>query len=239
MDDNRENDTMHGRRPRVLIVDDHPLFRAGVRQRLGEMSAVLEVIGEAGDGREAVDIVGRSDPDVVLMDLAMPGLNGIEATRLIKSGHPRTAVLILTAYDDDEYVAAILAAGAAGYLLKTVQVDDLARGIVDVFNGEEVLDPAVSSVAMGRFARPGEAAAVESGLSVREMEILRIAAGGASNKQIATDLHVSIRTVHAHMSHILAKLSVGSRTEAVVCGLRNGWLSLKDLPGEGAHRSDR
>jgi DNA-binding NarL/FixJ family response regulator len=165
------------------------------------------------------------------MDISMPGMNGLEATRLIKQAHPRVSVLILTVYDDRQYVTALLEAGAAGYLLKTVESDALMRAILDVCAGEAVLDPAVSRTVLAAVA--GAAPVPESPhprLSGREMEVLRLAAGGASNKQIASELDVSIRTVHSHMSHILVKLAVGSRTEAVVTGLRNGWLELDDLP---------
>jgi DNA-binding NarL/FixJ family response regulator len=218
------------RRPKVLIVDDHPLFRAGVRQRLSEFSDAVEVVGEAGDGREAVALVASLHPDVVLMDISMPGMNGIEATRVIKTERPRVAVLVLTVYDDCQYAAALLDAGAAGYLLKTVEIDTLTRAILDVHRGQSVLDQAISRAVLGRYARSLGAEAPACSLSARELEVLRLAAGGAANKQIADALGVSIRTVHAHMSHILAKLCVASRTEAVVHGLQNGWLELDDLP---------
>jgi len=231
--DRTQHDTGIGRRPTVVIVDDHPLFRAGVRQRLLGAVERVEVVGEAGSGEEAVELVESVRPDVVLMDIAMPGMNGIEATRAIKERCPEVAVLILTAYDDSQYVAAILEAGAAGYLLKTVEVEGLVGSIVGVFNGESVLDPAVSRAALSRLRRRGDSAgsadSAQSGLSARELQILRLAARGDSNKQIAAELAVSIRTVHAHMGHILAKLEVGSRTEAVVRGLQKGWLDLGDL----------
>lgn len=221
------------RRARVLIVDDHPLFRAGVRQRLAAFSDVVEVVGEAADGREAIDLVASLLPEVVLMDISMPEMNGIEATRVIKLEHPEVAVLILTVYDDSQYVHALLDAGAAGYLLKTVEIEQLVRAITGVLEGESVLDPAVSRAVLARFVRtaPPELGAARPGrLSARETQVLRLAAGGASNKQIACLLELSIRTVHAHMSHILAKLGVGSRTEAVVQSLQHGWLELDDLP---------
>ncbi|MFA4966011.1 MAG: response regulator transcription factor [Thermoleophilia bacterium] len=217
-------------RPRVLIVDDHSLFRAGVRQQLADFSEAVEVVGEAGDGEEAVALVASLRPDVVLMDISMPGMNGIEATRVIKRDQPRVAVLVLTVYDARQYVTALLDAGAAGYLLKNVEIDDLTRAILDVHAGESVLDPAVSRAVFGRYARPPAPEGPVCELSAREMEVLRLAAGGSANKQIAGALGVSVRTVHAHMRHILTKLGVGSRTEAVVHGLQNGWLELDDLP---------
>jgi DNA-binding NarL/FixJ family response regulator len=212
-----------------LDMGDGARRRPRVRQRLAGATDEVVVVGEAGDGQEAVEKVAALEPDVVLMDISMPGVNGIEATRLIKKARPLTAVLILTAYDDSQYVSAILEAGAAGYLLKTVEVESLMRSIVGVFHGESVLDPAVSRAALSRLARRPGSGPPPGELSAREMEILRLAARGASNKQIASELSVSVRTVHAHMSHILAKLGVGSRTEAVVTGLRTGWLDLGDL----------
>jgi DNA-binding NarL/FixJ family response regulator len=222
--------TMNGPRPRVIIVDDHPLFRAGVRQRLADYSHDVVVVGEAGSGEDAVDLVDTLEPDVVLMDISMPGMNGLEATRAIKQRHPRVAVLVLTVYNDTQYVVALLDAGAAGYLLKTVEVDQLTRAILDVACGDAVLDPLLSRDVLGGFARDAHEEAREGLLSPRELQVLRLAAGGASNKQIACTLAVSVRTVHTHVSHVLAKLGVGSRTEAVVQGLRRGWLELDDLP---------
>jgi DNA-binding NarL/FixJ family response regulator len=217
-------------RPRVLIVDDHPLFRAGVRRRLEELSRLVEVIGEAADGGEAVRLVGLLAPDVVLMDVSMPGMNGVEATRAVKQQYPRVGVLILTVYDDRQYVEALLDAGAAGYLLKTVEAEALVRAIRDVCSGESVLDPSISREVLEQFAdRPSGADVQACRLSARELEVLRLAAAGAPNKQIANELALSVRTVHSHMSHILVKLGVASRTEAVVQGLRSGWLALDDL----------
>lgn len=220
------------RRARVLIVDDHPLFRAGVRQRLAAFADEVEVVGEAADGQEAIDLATELQPDVVLMDVAMPGVNGIEATRRIKERQPHVGVLILTVYDDSQYVTALLEAGAAGYLLKTVEVDELSRAIVSVSAGESVLSPAVARHVLSRFAvAPADGGGeTPQPLSSREQEVLRLAASGISNKQIARQLDLSIRTVHAHMSHIFAKLGVASRTEAVVHGLQSGWLDLDDLP---------
>ena len=209
----------------VVIADDHPLFRAGVRERLLAFESKVDVVGEAGDGLEACELVDRLVPDVVLLDIAMPRLNGIEATKRIKARHPRVAILVLTVYDDDQYVYALLDAGAAGYLLKTVTVEELADAIRRVHLGEAVLAPEVARKLLGRLMRrrtdepPAPAA-----LSDREREVLALAAAGAGNKAIARRLAISERTVHAHMRHIFDKLGVGSRTEAVVRGVREGWL---------------
>ena len=221
------------RRVRVLIVDDHPMFRAGVRQRLAAFTDEIDVIAEAADGQEAIDLAHELLPDVVLMDIAMPRVNGIEATRRIKEGQPQVGILILTVYDDSQYVTALLEAGAAGYLLKTVEADELSRAILSVSAGESVLSPSVARHVLSRFAHQHDQGGAEQAshlLSAREQEVLRLAAKGISNKQIAQRLDLSIRTVHAHMGHIFGKLGVASRTEAVVRGLQNGWLHLDDLP---------
>jgi DNA-binding NarL/FixJ family response regulator len=221
------------RRARVVIADDHPLFRAGVRQRLAAFADAVDVVGEASDGQEAIDLACELRPDVVLMDIAMPNVNGIEATRRIKEREPHVGILILTVYDDSQYVTALIEAGAAGYLLKTVEADELSRAILSVSAGESVLSPSIAPHVLSRFALKndeGRSGQVPQPLSTREKEVLQLAARGISNKQIARQLGVSIRTVHAHMGHIFAKLGVASRTEAVVRGLQNGWLDLDDLP---------
>jgi DNA-binding NarL/FixJ family response regulator len=219
-------------RIRLLIADDHPLFRAGVRERLAGFTDSIEVIGEACDGEEAYALAGRLHPDVVLMDIAMPGVNGIEATRRIKASWADIGILILTVYDDEQYIHALVEAGAAGYLLKTVEAVDLVDAIRRVGQGESVLSPAIARKVLARFA--GKTSGQEVGswesLSERERQVLRLAAKGESNKLIASHLNLSIRTVHAHMGHIFDKLSVASRTEAVVSAIRHGWLTEEDLP---------
>lgn len=218
---------------RVLIADDHPLFRDGVRERLLETDPTIEVVGEAADGREAIALVEKLQPDLVLMDVAMPGLNGIEATKRVKARWPEVSILGLTVYDDEAYVIALLEAGAAGYLLKTVAAAELAAAIHRVHEGEPVLSPSVARAVLHRFSRPGGAAAAArpwGTLSEREIDVLRLAAKGISNKEIAQELSLSVRTVHAHLSRIFSKLGAASRTEAVVYGLRQGWLLMEDLP---------
>jgi DNA-binding NarL/FixJ family response regulator len=216
----------------VLLAEDHVITRQGIR-RLLENEKGVKVIGEAGDGEEAVQMVTELKPDVVIMDIAMPRLNGIEATRQIKLIHPHTAVLILSAYDDDEYVFALLKAGAAGYLLKSVSGDELTRAIQAVYKGEPVLDPIVARKVMNYFRLPGKVRKLESPsehLSEREIDIIKLAARGMTNKDIADKLHLSNRTVEGHLRTIFNKLGVGSRTEAVLYGLRKGWLILEELP---------
>ncbi len=216
----------------VLLAEDHVITREGIR-RLLEAEKGLTVVGEAGDGEEAVQKAGELKPDVVIMDVAMPRLNGIEATRQIKLNNPRVAVLILSAYDDDEYVFALLKAGAAGYLLKSVSGDELTRAIQAVYKGEPVLDPVVARKVVNYFRLPGKAKGLErpsEHLSERETDIIKLAAQGMTNKDIADKLHLSNRTVEGHLRTIFNKLGVGSRTEAVLYGLRKGWLTLEELP---------
>jgi len=183
--------------------------------------------------QEAVELANKLQPNVVIMDISMPKLNGIEATKQIKALHTDTAVLILTAYDNDQYVFALLEAGAAGYLLKNVRGRELIHAIRAVHDGESVLHPAVARRIIGQLVYPApNHAEVQSAelLSEREIEVLKLAASGISNKEIAEQLFLSPRTVQAHLGNIFNKLGVASRTEAVLYGLRRGWLTLKNLP---------
>lgn len=217
---------------RVLLAEDHVVVREGTRE-LVQREQDMEVVGEAGDGEEAIELTAKLQPDVVIMDIAMPKLNGIEATKQIKAHHPATIVLILTAYDTDQYIFALLEAGAAGYLLKNVRGRKLIDAIRAVYAGESVLSPAIARKVLERFmpsvSKRNEERANES-LSEREMEVLKLAARGISNKDIARELFLSVRTVQAHLGNIFNKLSVGSRTEAILHGLRRGWFTLEDLP---------
>jgi len=212
---------------RVIIADDHPLFRAGVRERLEKPGSGIEVVGEASDGEEACELAGRLHPDVVLLDIAMPGLNGIEATRRIKAEWPEIGILILTVYDDEQYIYALVEAGAAGYLLKTTDGSQLIDAVQRIRQGEAVLSPEITQKVLKRLTRAPEQPA-SSPMSEREHHVLRLAARGASNKLIALELQVSVRTVHAHMRHIFSKLGVASRTEAVMLAARQGWLQADD-----------
>lgn len=215
----------------VVIADDHELVRKGTRQLLEEHPG-LSVVGEAADGKEAIEVATRLKPDVVLMDIAMPGTNGIEATRRIKETSPSTSVLVLTAYDDEQYIYALLDAGAAGYLLKNVSGEELARSVYAVAEGESVLHPSVAAkvfkrVTGGAGGHP-DASDVDQ-LTERELAVLRLAAGGLSNKMIARDLDLSDRTVQVHLSNVFGKLRVASRTEAVITALRRGIVRLEDI----------
>jgi NarL family two-component system response regulator LiaR len=169
---------------------------------------------------------------VIIMDIAMPKVNGIEATRRIKEIFPDSAVLILSAYDDDQYVFAILEAGAAGYLLKDVPAQELVEAIRAVHAGESILHPTIARKVINRFASPeglGPAAVESDQLSDREMEVLKLAAQGMTNMEIAKELDLSVRTIQGHLSNIFSKMQVGSRTEAVIQGLQRGWFTLKDI----------
>lgn len=197
---------------RVLIVDDHPIFRAGIRERLESDDGRILVVGEAGDGVQAHGLVMTLRPDVVLMDISMPNMNGIEATRLIHADAPGVAVIILSVYDDDQYVHAALAAGASGYLLKTVEAVELREAVVRVAGGDSALSPSIARKVLTRLSTPDPAT---TRLSERECQVLELAAAGATNKAIAKDLFLSTRTIEAHMRNIFDKLGVSSRTEAV------------------------
>ena len=218
-----------GKPIRIVIADDHALVREGTRQILEDHPGLV-VAGEAQDGEEAVAIVSRLQPDVVLMDIAMPKMNGIEATRLIKKESPATSVLILTAYDDDQYIFALLDAGAAGYLLKNVRGEELAQAVRAVAEGESVLHPAIAAKVFKRYTRSDQAVDEEiEPLTDRESEVLAMAARGLSNKMIARELSLSDRTVQVHLSNIFGKLSVASRTEAVITALKRGLLRLEEI----------
>ena len=215
---------------RILLADDHALVRQGTRELL-DKQADLEVVAEAGDGREAVQLAIKMRPDVVIMDFAMPFLNGIEATRQIKAVAPSIAILVLTAYDSEQYIFAFLEAGAAGYLLKDVSVDELVRAVRAVHAGESILHPAITRKVISRFARPihkGKPGGGPDQITDRELEVLRLAARGLSNREISRTLDISVRTVQTHLSNVFNKMGVGSRTEAVMFGLRNGLITLED-----------
>ncbi len=217
---------------KVLIADDHAVVREGTRQIL-EQEPDIDVVAEAADGEEAIKLAGSSRPDVAIIDIAMPGVDGIEATRQIKSLYPAIAVLILSAYDDDQFVFSLLEAGAAGYLLKSIRGRELVDAVRQVHAGESVLHPAIARKVLNRFVPAPEKSARQKPsdmLSEREIEVLRLATRGLSNQDIADELCLSLRTVQAHLGHIFNKLQVSSRTEAVVHALKQGWVTLEDIP---------
>lgn len=211
----------------VLLADDHVLVREGTR-RLLEAEPDIRVVAEAGDGIEAVEQAISAQPNVAIVDVAMPGMTGIEATRHIKAHLPNVAVLALTAYDDDQYVLALLDAGAAGFLLKDVRGQELVDAVRAVHRGEAVLQPTIAVRALRRAVSHRTLSSSAPPLSEREMEVLHEAARGLPNKDIARRMNLSVRTVHTHLGNIFGKLGVGSRTEAVLLALRRGWIALDD-----------
>jgi DNA-binding NarL/FixJ family response regulator len=199
------------------------MVRAGIRQLL-ESEKDIQVLAEAGDGEAAKSLIQQHRPDVAVLDIQMPKASGIEVTRWVRARLPEVGVLILTAYDDDPYVMAVLQAGANGYVLKTAKTDDLIQAVRDVHEGKSALDPAITRKLMSNiFKRPAKAA-VEA-LTDRELDILRLAAQGYTNKAIGLQLNISDRTVQGHLAHIFAKLQANSRTEAVMRAVSLGWIS--------------
>lgn len=216
---------------KILIADDHAVVREGTKQIL-EQAEDMVVVAEACDGEEAVKLAGSARPDVAIIDVNMPRVDGVEATKQIKTLYPNIAILILTAYDDDQFVFSLLEAGAAGYLLKSIRGRELIEAVRRVYSGESVLHPAVARKVLNRFVSgAGKTAAQKSSsvLSAREMEVLRLAAKGLSNHDIANELCLSLRTVQGHLGHVFNKLQVSSRTEAVVRAIKEGWVTVNDL----------
>jgi DNA-binding NarL/FixJ family response regulator len=208
---------------RVLLADDHHIVRAGVRQLI-ESASDLEVVAEAGDGEEAQALIQQHRPDVAVLDIQMPKASGIEVTRWVRSHLPEVGVLILTAYDDDPYVMAVLQAGANGYVLKTGQADELIQAVRDVHEGKSALDPNITRKLMSNIFKGQEKRLFEP-LTDRELDVLRLTARGYTNKAIAVQLTISDRTVQGHLAHVFAKLQANSRTEAVMRAVSLGLIS--------------
>ena len=209
---------------RVLLVDDHDLFRTGLRNLLEERG--LHVVGEAATGAEAVRAVRELAPDVVVMDLNMPGMSGVEATRQITGLSPLTRVVVLTISDQDGDVLNAILAGACGYLLKDASIDELLRGIEAAAAGDSLISPAIATKVLQRVraasAEPSIEETIRSELSDREIEVLKLIANGKDNAQIAAELHISPKTVKNHISNILMKLQIENRIQAAVYAVRSG-----------------
>jgi two-component system, NarL family, response regulator LiaR len=205
---------------RVLIVDDHAVVREGLRTFL-ELQEGLEVIGEAGDGEEAVGLAERLEPDVVLMDLVMPKLGGVDAMRQLRERAPAARVIVLTSFLDEDRLMPAMRAGAAGYLLKNVQPQELARAVRTAAEGEALIDPAVAARLVEALA-DGRDSERPDDLTPREREVLDLIGRGFSNKRIALELGVAEKTVKTHVSHVLAKLGVSDRTQAALYAARLG-----------------
>ncbi|AKU15421.1 response regulator transcription factor [Luteipulveratus mongoliensis] len=207
---------------RIVLADDHPVVRGGLRALIGTLDG-LEVVGEAADGEAAVREVQLLQPDVVLMDVRMPGLDGVEATRRIRAQVPGTAVLVLTMYDDDATVFTAMQAGARGYLLKGAEQDEIVRAIRAVAAGEVIFGPGVAAHVLGYFATPPVPAATAfPELTDREREILDLLAGGRRTAAIAQELFLSPKTVSNHLTNIFAKLEVADRTAAIIRAREGG-----------------
>jgi NarL family two-component system response regulator LiaR len=216
---------------RIMLADDHPLLRQALRIVL-ERQHDFEVIAEASDGEEAVKLATDIVPDVVIMDLSMPKLNGLEATRQIKANCPAIAVLVLTVHDDNEHILSLLQAGAGGYLTKGVYGDEVIHTVRALVCGEMVLSPSIAKQVIkyaSQHIRKPVTLEMDDRLTAKEVEVLKLAAKGMSNKDIAIGLNLSLRTVKGHLASLFLKLNVASRTEAVVISLEKGILSLDDL----------
>jgi DNA-binding NarL/FixJ family response regulator len=207
-------------RIRIVIADDHPIFRAGL-QGLLSAQGDFEVVGEAANGKEALAVVRHAAPEVLLVDLQMPELDGVGAIRAIREAAPATRILVLTTYDSDGDILRAVEAGATGYLLKDTPRDELFRAIRATARGDSVLSPSVASKLVGRARGP-----LERSLSAREIEVLTLVARGISNKIIGKDLRISEATVKTHLLHIFAKLGVDDRTAAVTAAIERGVLRL-------------
>src|SRR5579859_3854246 len=210
---------------RILIVDDHPVVREGISAMLAR-EPDLQVVGEARDGIDAIDKARQLHPDVVLMDLQMPRLDGAEAIRRIRSDDPSINFIVLTTFDSDEFIFKGIEAGARGYLLKDAPRDDLFRAVRAVYRGESLIQPAVATKLLNRFAELSRRGPAEDTLSAREIEVLQLMSRRAPNKEIARRLFISESTVKTHVTNIFQKLGANDRTEAVTLALQRGLIQL-------------
>jgi len=210
---------------RIVLADDHTMVRQGIRQFLEE-AGDIQVVAEAANGREALHLIAEHHPDVVVLDIQMPQVTGIEATQQVRECFPKTRVLILTAYEDDPYVFALLRAGADGYVLKSAPAEELVRAVRAVAAGQSALSPEIAHKVVQQMAAGGPAADSRQpeALTEREIEVLQLAAQGMTNKEIGRKLGISPRTVQGHLANIYGKLGAASRTEAVTEALRRGWI---------------
>jgi len=218
---------------RVLIVDDHTIVRKGIRALLAEIEGI-EVVGEADNGQEAVAQAETLHPDVILMDLAMPKMDGIEATRQIKASQPESRILVMTSFAADDQVFPAIKAGALGYLLKESAPEDLVQAIRQIHRGESSLHPTIARKVLQEITHPADRPPTPNPLTEREAEVLRLVAQGLSNQDIARKLNISDPTVRTHVSNILSKLYLATRIQAALYALREGLVSLDADAERGA-----
>jgi len=209
---------------RVILADDHAVVRQGIRQFL-ETGSNIAVVAEASDGLEAVQLIREHRPDVAVLDIQMPGQSGIEVTRTLRAERFPVGILILTAFDDEPYIRAVLQAGANGYVLKTADAQEIVEAVQAVNEGKSALDPTIARKLLSQLARPEAVMTSVEPLTERELEVLRLAAKGYTNKAIGAQLSISDRTVQGHLAKIYDKLHAASRTEAVMRGVTLGLVS--------------
>jgi len=218
---------------RVFIAEDHPIVRRGVKDLL-ETEPDIQMVGEAVNGLQAVELVSDLQPDVVLMDLVMPVMDGIEATRQIRSRDPDVRILVLTSFATDDKVFPAIKAGALGYLIKDTAPEDLIQAIRQVQRGQVSLHPVIAQKLLKEISAPTSQPPAAEPLTSREVEVLQLIARGLNNQEIAEDLVLSVATVYTHVSNILAKLHLASRTQAALYAVREGYASLYDFDDEAA-----
>ena len=215
---------------KILLAEDHIVVREGIRELI-QREPDMEIVGEAADGIHAVQMTGKLRPDIVVMDIVMPNLNGIEATKRIKQKYPDIAILILTAYDDDQLIFDSLEAKVSGYLLKTARGQELISTIRAIYSGESVLQPSIARKVIEGYnaaMKPGRKGLTEL-LTKKEMDVLRLAARGMTNKEIAEELNLKVQTARSRLKKIFKKFNVSSRTEAVMYAMKKGVISLHDV----------
>ncbi|NQS91169.1 MAG: response regulator transcription factor [Chloroflexi bacterium] len=207
---------------KVILADDHAVVRSGIKLFL-ESSGDIQVVDEADNGKIALTLVQKNKPDVVVLDIQMPEVSGIEVTRELRRLESKVGILILTAYDDDPYINAVLQAGANGFVLKTASPEDIIKAVKDVFDGKSVLDPVIAHRILKKLTKGDDDYLYEK-LTEREHEVLALVAKGFTNKAIGVQLNISDRTVQGHLAHIFSKLQASSRTEAVMKAVSLGWI---------------